>query len=527
MYPDYGDYAETFSVRTYGPWWLLHSISDRNFKTILPKERHAKSQDYVELQYEHEVRPDSLIVFETYNPGSVVRVLAFDRLKNRWRELWIGKPTRGNSSCALRRELPPPKPAFATRVLRLEFHHSHLDYHAQIDCVLLGGVPTGSEPSPSPPPEGEERSSSSDDLLLALYGWPRASPSASSAGFHSLPNELLAEIFGYLDLLSLCRLSGTCKLFWKVCYDRIFYQCLDLQPYWEKINDSALEALQKRCTTLEKLNLSWCGAGGYLSAEAFVGFMELRGELLQCLCLSSCPFVDNDCLKVVADKCPNLTELELKGCCNPLLNRLGFLQISHLTKLVWLDLYRTEIEMFSLISIIRSCTKLEHLCLGSCPVVNNYDDIALEIGLHLQNLKTLDLYRARTLSGVGVNLFARSCPFIVSLDLGWCTSIEFGCIHELAKGCPNLKRLLLTAVRAVCDADLFAIAMHCHELEQLDILGSAEASSAGVVHVLSGCTKLRILDVSFCCKIGIELVLEWRKAYPRVQIKRSISDAER
>lgn len=525
VYPEYGDYAETFSARTYGPWWLLHSISDRNFKTILPKERHAKSQDYVELQYEHEVRPVALTVFETYNPGSVVRVLAFDRLKNRWRELWIGKPTRGFRSRAWPRTLPPEQ-AFPTRVLRLEFHHSHLDYHAQIDAVLLAGVPTGpgSGPCPLPDTEEEQSSSSNDALQQPPYRWPRARSSDSSAGFHSLPNELLAEIFGYLDLLSLCRLSGTCKLFWKACYDRIFYQCLDLQPYWEKINDSALEALQKRCTTLEKLNLSWCGAGGYLSAEAFVGFMELRGELLQCLCLSSCPFVDNDCLKVVADKCPNLTELELKGCCNPLLNRLGFLQISHLTKLVWLDLYRTEIEMFSLISIIRSCTKLEHLCLGSCPVVNNYDDIALEIGLHLQNLKTLDLYRARTLSAVGVNLFARSCPLIVSLDLGWCTSIDFGCIHELAKGCPHLKRLLLTAVRAVCDGDLFAIAAHCRELEQLDILGSAEASSSGVVRVLNGCKQLRILDVSFCCKIGIELVQEWRKAYPNVQIKRSISE---
>lgn len=47
VFPEYGDYAETFSARTYGPWWLRHSISDRNFKAILPKERHVKSQDYV------------------------------------------------------------------------------------------------------------------------------------------------------------------------------------------------------------------------------------------------------------------------------------------------------------------------------------------------------------------------------------------------------------------------------------------------------------------------------------------------
>ncbi|XP_054932064.1 F-box/LRR-repeat protein 4-like isoform X2 [Dermacentor andersoni] len=485
VFPEYGDYSETFSARTYGPWWLLYSISDRNFKTILPKERYVKSQDYVELQYEHLVHPLTVTVFETYNPGSVVRILAFDRLKNRWKELWVGKPTKGAEACAWPRPLPMEN-MFATRALRLEFHHAHLDYHAQIDAVLLAGLLKRPEP---PVCESDEQSSAAAVTTRSSCKQEAFLP--SSTGFHSLPHELMTEIFRYLDLLSICRLSGTCKLFWKVCYDHIFYRCLDLQPYWEKIDDNALDALQKRCATLEKLNLSWCGAGGYLSAEAFVSFMELRGELLQCLCLSSCPFVDNECLKVIADYCPNLTELELKGCCNPLLNRLGFLQISHLSKLVWLDLCRTEIEMFSLISIIRSCSKLEHLSLGSCPVVNNYDDIALEIGMYLG------------------------------------TSIESGCIQELARGCPHLKRLLLTAVRVLCDSDLFALATHCHDLEHLDILGSAEASSSGVAHVLNVCKQLKILDVSFCFNISLDFVQEWKRLYPKVQIKRSISDAFR
>lgn len=517
VFPEYGDYSETFSARTYGPWWLQHSISDRNFKTILPKERHVKSQDYLELQYEHHVYPAIVTVFETYNPGSVVRILAFDRLKSRWKELWVGKPTKGAEACAWPRPVSSEN-AFPTRILRMEFHHAHLDYHAQIDAVVLAG------PLKEPQPPVSESDEDGNAAVTPQPIFKQEAHLPPKAGFHSLPHELLTQIFQYLDLLSICRLSATCKLFWKVCYDHIFYRCLDLQPYWEKIDDIALEALQKRCVALEKLNLSWCGAAGYLSAEAFVSFMELRGELLQCLCLSSCPFVDNECLKVIADYCPNLTELELKGCCNPLLNRLGFLQISHLSKLVWLDLCRTEIEMFSLISIIRSCNELKHLSLGSCPVVNNYDDIALEISMYLGDLKSLDLYRARTLSSVGVNLFARSCPLLVSLDLGWCTSIESGCIQELARGCPHLKRLLLTAVRVVCDSDLHAIATYCHDLEHLDILGSAEATAGGVVEVLDKCKELKILDVSFCFGISLDIVQVWKMTYPKVQVKRSIND---
>ncbi|KAL1423881.1 hypothetical protein MTO96_020679 [Rhipicephalus appendiculatus] len=435
VFPEYGDYSETFSARTYGPWWLQHSISDRNFNTILPKERHVKSQDYVELQYEHHVTGGRSCGWES--PQKVPRLVP------------------GQDHCHW-------KIAFVTRVLRLEFHHAHLDYHAQIDAVLLAGTFRRPEP---PDSESDEQST------VAVAPQSSCKEEAflpSHAGFHSLPHELLTQIFRYLDLLSICRLSGTCKLFWK------------------------------------KLNLSWCGAGGYLSAEAFVSFMELRGELLQCLCLSSCPFVDNECLKVIADYCPNLTELELKG--------------------FWLDLCRTEIEMFSLISIIRNCNKLKHLSLGSCPVVNNYDDIALEISTYLGNLRSLDLYRARTLSSVGANLFARSCPLLVSLDLGWCTSIESGSIQELARGCPHLKRLLLTAVRVLCDTDLYAIATYCHDLEHLDILGSAEASSSGVIQVLNECKQLKILDVSFCFRISLDIVQEWKRLYPKVQIKRSISD---
>ncbi|KAH7967415.1 hypothetical protein HPB49_024630 [Dermacentor silvarum] len=480
--------------------------------------RRARNFVLYELQYEHHVHPVTVTVFETYNPGSVVRILAFDRLKNRWKELWVGKPTKGAEACAWPRPLPSEN-TFATRVLRLEFHHAHLDYHAQIDAVLLAGLLKRPEP---PVCESDEESSAA--AVAQQSNCKQEAFLPSSTGFHSLPHELMTQIFRYLDLLSICRLSGTCRLFWKVCYDHIFYRCLDLQPYWEKIDDNALEALQKRCMQYILKMCLWSTMSFFFVDSSPFSFMELRGELLQCLCLSSCPFVDNECLKVIADYCPNLTELELKGCCNPLLNRLGFLQISHLSKLVWLDLCRTEIEMFSLISIIRSCSKLEHLSLGSCPVVNNYDDIALEISMYLGNLRSLDLYRARTLSAVGVNLFARSCPLVVSLDLGWCTSIESGCIQELARGCPHLKRLLLTAVRVLCDSDLFVIATHCHDLEHLDILGSAEASSSGVSQVLIECKQLKILDVSFCFNISLDFVQEWKRLYPKVQIKRSISD---
>lgn len=42
---------------------------------------------------------------------------------------------------------------------------------------------------------------------------------------------------------------------------------------------------------------------------------------------------------------------------------------------------------------------------------------------------------------------------------------------KLLKGCPNLKKLFLAAIRGLTDRDLENIANLCPDLEQLDLLG--------------------------------------------------------
>ncbi|XP_064456546.1 F-box/LRR-repeat protein 4-like isoform X2 [Ornithodoros turicata] len=485
VYPDCGDYAETFSTRSYGPWCLDLSIAHTTFSGPLPEHRHVRSQDFLEVQFERAVQPVELKIFETYNPGSIVRILAFDAVVERWKEIWTGKPGKHPIAPAL--FTPALKNAcFQTKAIRLEFYHAHLDYYSQLDAVSLGGVPRLAFRSASKASRHHDNGSSKSVTC--------------TSGFHLLPHELLVSIFSRLDLQSILTLSRCCTLFKKVCYDQVFYRVLDLQPYWEKVTDAALKCLRGRCCSLQKLNLSWCGAHGTLTSDAFVRFVEATGAHLRCLCLSCCPFVDYECLKTIANECPNIEDLELRSCIHPLLNRLGFLQISRLSKLVRLDLYRTQIEMFALISIIRSCSLLEYLCLGSCAGVNNYDDIALEIGTYL-----------------------RSCTGLVDLDFGWCSSIESTCIQELVQDCPNLRRLYLTSIRTVCDADLNAIASYCRNLEQLDILGSTEATAVGVQWVLSKCKHLVLLDVSFCCRISVSSVEGWRDLFPAVHIKQSVS----
>lgn len=44
-------------------------------------------------------------------------------------------------------------------------------------------------------------------------------------------------------------------------------------------------------------------------------------------------------------------------------------------------------------------------------------------------------------------------------------------LKELFKGCKNLKKIFLAAIRGLTDRDLENIASYCPNLEQLDLMG--------------------------------------------------------
>lgn len=80
-YPAYGDFAECFSMRRYGP---------SNEKEFSPKEA-ADLQtfhDFAVLQFETCVLPTSLKIYETYNPGTIFRIYAYFHTVMKWEVLW-------------------------------------------------------------------------------------------------------------------------------------------------------------------------------------------------------------------------------------------------------------------------------------------------------------------------------------------------------------------------------------------------------------------------------------------------------
>jgi F-box/leucine-rich repeat protein 4 len=297
---------------------------------------------------------------------------------------------------------------------------------------------------------------------------------------------------------------------------------LDLQPYWPRVTDAFLFGVLARCTNLRSLGLSWCGGGlGLLTESGFCTFLSVTGSKLQCLRLASCSFMSDDCMKTIAGLCPRLVDLDVQCCLR--LTGDGIVEVARLPMLRRLNLQNTRATTESVLAVVTACGALEHVNLGHCSDIagNDWDTLVISLATHCPHLKSVDLWRARTLTHIGVAALAENCPELISLNLGWCRSVESDlCVPQLAERCPRLRKLFLTAIRNVNDDCVAALTEHCTELEQLDVLGSTFITPRSVAALVAKCTHLRLLDVSFCSLIDTAVVDALLRSAPRLAVKK-------
>lgn len=537
VFPSSGDFTQTAVFRTYGTWWDQCPSAPVPFKRT---PANFQSQDYVELAFEQQVYPTAVHVLETYHPGAVIRILACSAnpyspgppAEVRWETLWSEKPTKVNASQA--RQFKPciKQINFPTNLIRLEINSSLLDYYTELDAVVLHGMkdkPMLSlktsliDMNDLDEDDYEEKDDCEIDNLNKKFSSTALREGPSNGYFDKLPYELIQLILNHLTLPDLCRLAQTCKLLNQHCCDPLQYIHLNLQPYWAKLNDTSLEFLQARCTLVQWLNLSWTGNRGFISVAGFSRFLKVCGSELVRLELSCSHFLNETCLEIISEMCPNLQDLNLSSC-----DKLPPQAFSHIAKLCGLKrlvLYRTKVEQTALLSILNFCSDLQHLSLGSCVMIEDYDVTASMIGAKCKKLRTLDLWRCKNITESGIAELASGCPLLEELDLGWCPTLQSstGCFARLAHQLPNLQKLFLTANRSVCDTDIEELASNCTRLRQLDILGTRMVSPASLRKLLESCKDLSLLDVSFCSQIDNRAVLELSASFPKVFIKKSFT----
>ncbi|XP_029800443.1 F-box/LRR-repeat protein 4 isoform X3 [Suricata suricatta] len=482
VFPSSGDFTQTAVFRTYGTWWDQCPSASLPFKRTPPN---FQSQDYVELTFEQQVYPTAVHVLETYHPGAVIRILACSAnpyspippAEVRWEILWSERPTKVNASQA--RQFKPciKQINFPTNLIRLEINSSLLDYYTELDAVVLHGT--------------------KDKPVLSLK--------TSLIDMNDLEDEDYEEKDG-------CGMDSLNKKFSSTA--------LREGPnngYFDKLPYEA------RCTLVQWLNLSWTGNRGFISVAGFSRFLKVCGSELVRLELSCSHFLNETCLEIISEMCPNLQDLNLSSCDK--LPPQAFNHIAKLCSLKRLVLYRTKVEQTALLSILNFCSELQHLSLGSCVMIEDYDVIASMIGAKCKKLRTLDLWRCKDITEKGIAELASGCPLLEELDLGWCPTLQSstGCFARLARQLPNLQKLFLTANRSVCDTDIEELACNCTRLRQLDILGTRMVSPASLRKLLESCKDLCLLDVSFCSQIDNRAVLELNVSFPKVFIKKSFT----
>ena len=555
-FPSYGDFSQTFVMRDYGPWWR-DCPSGEIFRSSLntPASSQRRAANFIDVKFEHAVYPFRIHLYETYNPGGLVNIWAGD-CGGRWRLLWAQDVTAGGQPVSQQpRQFSPPIQAtdFPTKLLRLEFDGASLSYYTEIDAICLLGTLDPIIPSAKaaallpgrlsalmsrivsrklhvvPPPSQvlqactEQLSPPALEIFLAEQRQREVRPVKDNGYFDLLPREVITQIFSYLDLASLVQVSAVSSTFQAVSQDAWLYSRLDLRQVFHCSRPATLAWLAPRASKLSSLDLSWCGNYGSLTPASLSSFLASVSSSLAQLWLDNCHIATGPVLVSLVLAKPALTYLSLANC--HLLKPLDFQPLTQLDSLVSLNLYRTNIQQNSVISILCNNRGLLHLSLAACNNIQG-DEVCIVLGHCQPQLEVLDLWRCSSLTGRGLSALALGCHRLTDLDLGWCLNVQAtsGAVLALSESCPRLRRLLLTAHRQTGDRELAALASNLTQLQQLDILGNRNVSLAAVSDLLARVLTLQLLDVSFCHQLGETNIAQLISQYPHVSIKWSFTD---
>ncbi|XP_063536179.1 F-box/LRR-repeat protein 4 [Cydia strobilella] len=535
-FPDYGDYPQAFVMRTYGTWWEEAPSAQEDY--MPQNNRSIPSQDFVEVSFEKAVYPVEVSVFETYNPGALVRIWA--QGPSMWLLLWEGEPEYAGDRPRI---FSPPirQIDVLTRVLRLEFNHKLLPYYTELDAVLLKGrepckfqvknklmCPSLLHKINGPVMEKGQllhkiMASNLHESVMppaALGGKMQIDTGPPPGDFERLPDETILCVMKYLDMQSLCRCAQVNRHFNRLASDAILYRNIDLRPYWHCVQSQVLVTLSIRCKFLQKLDLSWCGSHLMILPNYVVNFLKDNGAELTHLRMNCCKFVNNAVLRAIVDTSIYLQEL----CLRSVVGCTDWQCLSSLTKLKRLDLYRTDIMTTAAVAIVVSNPELQHINVGSCKMISAMDEVAIALGMNCPDLVSADFWKSYSLTPTGIRALG-NCRMLQELDVGWC--LQAGGSGEwlawLNGG--ELRKLFLGALRGVCDRDLRNLLPRVPKLTQLDLLGVRAVTPDICDAILAECHELKLLDVSFCDQIQESQVLEWRERYPHVSIKRSFQSA--
>ncbi|KAK8712483.1 hypothetical protein V6N13_147723 [Hibiscus sabdariffa] len=158
-------------------------------------------------------------------------------------------------------------------------------------------------------------------------------------------------------------------------------------------------------------------------------------------------------------------------------------------------------------TLLHKCPRLQSLDLSACPRIEDGvvslllsrvgpGSNSLSLGNWTRGLKRLVLSRATGLRFSGLEMLARSCPFLESVDVSYCCGIGDREAAALSSAV-GLRELKMDKCLRLTDVGLAKIAVGCLKLEKLSLKWCMEITDLGVDLLCKKCVDLKYLDVSY------------------------------
>ncbi|KAL6260580.1 hypothetical protein P5V15_008101 [Pogonomyrmex californicus] len=486
IFPNYGDFPQAFVMRTYGLWW--DKAPSKSIDYMPQNNPNVVGQDYIDIEYHEAVYPIRVSIYETFNPGSVIRIWA--QGSDQWFQLWSGPPQIVRP---VSRIFSPPLKMCYTKIkmIRLEFNHSLLDYYTELDAVLLIGTSELVFPK-------DRTYKYLTDLLMSTIPICNEDIHNLTANYQfahmdidNLKNTLHEHCVIYksniLENFQLSKLIPQLEQFYYYV-PTLKEGCNSMQQFLLKEYSKFIEDIQFSSDESKKLP---CGNFSVLPIEVIQRILKYLD--LKSLCYMSRV---NRYFNNLAQDPLLFTSLNLKPYWNIIDKRLFEFLTPRYKYLRKLDLsWSCRFSNIEIVKFINTCGSfLTHLRLRCSR--NITDIVVLEISRTCKNLKELDLGGC-SVSDRGL-LYLANLQFLERLDL-YRSCVTTSTLCEIVRSNPRLRYLLIANIQGEVDIGNVSeeLRRHCPNLESVDFWKAHVFTSRYLIE-LSECKNLREVNFGWC-----------------------------
>jgi hypothetical protein len=149
--------------------------------------------------------------------------------------------------------------------------------------------------------------------------------------------------------------------------------------------------------------------------------------------------------------------------------------------------------------LIRNCNELTSLSLYDCKWItdSSLDELAehpLLTSLNLGGSSQNDCPQVID----GIKSVAKCCPNLTCLDLTACQTISDTSINYLANYCVKLRELYMHNAYAITDSSIKNLAEHCPNLIMLNLRSCKQLTDDSIKSLAKHCPNLTCLDLEYC-----------------------------